>query len=143
MRKVKEVEENLPKLDVPKEYQPLENVSLDRRRPPMTFSKESKEPIFLDLMNVIVKENGAKDNGTNSSNFHRHHKELSKVITGLKTRIDDLEGTVRILRSMHGDSYFNTYKRIVEYFDKQKEVVKNEEGKLKELKEKYNWVHDN
>ncbi|KKN36758.1 hypothetical protein LCGC14_0770640 [marine sediment metagenome] len=56
MRKVKEVEENLPKLDVPKEYQPLENVSLDRRRPPMTFSKEEKETVFLDLMNVIVRK---------------------------------------------------------------------------------------
>jgi len=141
MRKVKEVEENLPKLDVPKEYQPLENVSLDRRRPPMTFSKEEKETVFLDLMNVIVKENGAKENGTNSCNFHRHHKELSKVITGLKTRMGVLELEMKMVMSEYPDKHWlKVHKWIIRQIE-QEERIEREHKKLEELRSERVKVH--
>ena len=141
MRKVKEEKkEDLPKLDVPEEYQPLENVSLDRRRPPMTFFTE--EPIFIDKFNLpIVEENGAKENGTNSCNFHRHHKELSKVITGLKTRMGVLELEMKMVMSEYPDKHWlKVHKWIIRQIE-QEERIEREHKKLEELRSERVKVH--
>ncbi len=93
--------------------------------------EETQFPLNFSLPNE--EENGAKSKNTNSCNFHRHHKDLSKIITLLKTRIDVLELEMRMVMSRYPDEYWHKIHKWILKQIEQEERVKREQKKLEEL----------
>ena len=102
---------------------------------------EVLEPIFLDKFLLHSGEDGAKEKSTNSSNIHRHHKDLSKVITMLKTRIEVLELELRMVMSRYPAEYWlKVHKWILKQVE-QEERIKEEQKKLEVLKSERVKIH--
>ena len=109
-------------------------------------SKTIKEvvPCSPDWMHRIIplpEEKGAKNKCTNSNNFHRHHKELSKVITELKTEIEDLKLFKRMVLSRHTEAYWCRVEKYIKRLIAQEDKIKEEQRKLEVLKKERTDVH--
>lgn len=98
-------------------------------------------PDWLHTFIPISEEKGAKDQHTNSENFHRHHKELSKVISQLQAEIEDLKFFKRVVMSRYPETYWCRVEKYIKRLMEQEEKIKQEKRKLEVLKKERNEVH--
>lgn len=88
---------------------------------------------FLEEFNLPC-VNGAKSNGSNSENFHRHHIKLSKVITDLRDRIVKIEYFERLVKMQFPDYYWNRLSKHLDKIIEQEQTIEQEQRKLEVLK---------
>lgn len=87
-----------------------------------------KDPIFMQEFDLPLEENGAKQNGTNSNNYHRHHKELSKVITKIKGEVKENAEAINFLMSfIPKEDFRNAIKRYNAFKQQQYKLQKEAE----------------
>ncbi len=102
-------------------------------------------PSFLRRMN-FPNINGSKGYSNGSNNFHRHHKELSKVITDLQEKVDDLLFFKRMVSLIYPKEYWCRLRKIVKKIIAQENKIKHYEAeskisknKIEELEAKKYW----
>ena len=123
---------------------------IEKLKAPMTFTtetiskgidEETGQEKFLKQMKLPPEEEGAKEQCTNSNNFHRHHKELSKVITEIKAEIGELKFFKRMQMSRYPEAYWCRVGKYIKRLIAQENKIKEEQRKLEVLKKERVNIH--